>query len=72
MTTLDQVLDVVMELPDEQQEMLLDIIQNRRLETRRKEIAEMARESLIAFHAGELKPQPVEDIIEKLRLELQG
>ncbi len=56
----------------EQQEMLLDIIQNRRLETRRKEIAEMARESLIAFHAGELKPQPVEDIIEKLRLELQG
>lgn len=72
MTTLDQVLDVVMELPDEQQEMLLDIIKNRRLETRRKEIAEMARESLIAFHAGELKPQLVEDIIEKLRLELQG
>ncbi|MFZ1640633.1 MAG: hypothetical protein WAV07_04185 [Candidatus Contendobacter sp.] len=72
MTTLDQVLDVVMELPDEQQEMLLDIIQHRRLETWRKEIAEMARESIAAFHAGELKPQPVGDIIEKLRIELQG
>ncbi|HRD49056.1 MAG: hypothetical protein JNK95_14845 [Candidatus Competibacter sp.] len=72
MITFDHILDVVMELPDEQQEMLLDIVQHRRLETRRKEIAEMARESLTAFHAGELKPQPVEDIIEKLRLELQG
>ena len=72
MITFDQALDVVMELPDEQQEMLLDIIQPRRLEMRRKEIAEAARESLAAFHVGELRPQPDEDIIEKLRLELQG
>jgi transcriptional regulator with AAA-type ATPase domain len=34
MITFDQTLDVVMELPDEQQEMLLDIIQHRRFEAR--------------------------------------
>ena len=72
MIAFDQVLDVVMELPDEQQEMLVDIIQHRRMDTQRKEIAKAAVESLATFHAGELKPQPVEDIIEKLRLELQG
>jgi len=72
MTTLDQILDIVMELPEEQQEMLVDIVQHRRLEAQRKEIAKAASESLVAFHAGHLKPQPVDDIIAKLRLDLIG
>ena len=52
MMTFDKVLDSVMELPDEQQEMLLDIIQHRRLETRRKEIAEEAREKYSRASCG--------------------
>ncbi len=71
MTTFDQVLDVVMELPAHQQEMLVNIIHHRRVEVQRKEIAQAAVESLAAFRAGELKPEPVEDIIEKLRLNLK-
>jgi hypothetical protein len=67
MTTLDQILDEVMELPEDQQDMLIDIVRNRRIEAQRKDIAEAASESLALFHCGQLKPQPVEDIIEKLR-----
>jgi hypothetical protein len=72
MKTIDQVLDAVMELTDEQQDMLLDIMQHRRLEARRREIADAAYESLALFQADELKPEPVKDIIRKLRLTLQG
>ena len=67
MTTLDQILDGVMELPEDQQDMLIDIVRHRRIEAQRKHIAEAASESLALFHSGQLKPQPVEDIIEKLR-----
>lgn len=67
MTTLDQILDGVMELPEDQQDMLVDIVQHRRIEARRKDIAKAASESLALFHSGQLKPQPVEDIVEKLR-----
>ncbi|NJM12733.1 MAG: hypothetical protein HC889_13440 [Synechococcaceae cyanobacterium SM1_2_3] len=70
MTTLDQILDGVMELPEDQQDMLVDIVQHRRLEARRKDIAMAASESLTLFHSGQLKPQSVEEIIEKLRYSL--
>ena len=55
--TLDTVLDTVMELPLEQQEMLLDIVRKRHIERRRQEIARDAQESLAAFRAGQLRPQ---------------
>ena len=72
MMTLDQILDEVMELPEDQQDMLVDIVRHRRIEAQRKDIAEAANESLALFHSGQLKPQPVEDIIEKLRFDLKG
>ena len=65
--TLDQALDTVMQLSFEQQEMLLEIIRNRHLESRRQEIARDAQTSIAAFHAGELKPQPLNEIITELR-----
>jgi hypothetical protein len=66
MTTLEQAIDTVMQLPPQQQEMLITIINHRRIEERRKEIAKDACESLAAFRAGKLKPQPVQDILRAL------
>ncbi len=66
MITLEQAVDTVMQLPPQQQEMLIDIISYRRIEERRKQIAKDARESLAAFRAGKLTPQPVQDILRSL------
>jgi hypothetical protein len=64
--TLDHVLDTFMQLPAEQQEMLLDILHSRYIEYRRRQIAENAKESLTAFRAGKLKPQSADEIIIEL------
>jgi hypothetical protein len=64
--TLDQAIDAAMQLPPEQQEMLVEILQRRRIEARRREIAQYVEAARAAFHAGELKPQPVEVIIREL------
>jgi hypothetical protein len=68
--TLDEALDTVMQLPLEQQEMLLEIIHSRHIENRRREMAQDAQASLAAFRAGELRPQSATDIITELRLSL--
>ncbi len=68
--TLDQAIDAVMQLPPEQQDMLIDIVQHRRAENRRKEIARSAREAITAYRAGELKSQAVSSIIAELRQSL--
>lgn len=70
MPTLDQVLETAMQLPLEQQEMLIEILRHRHIEQRREEIARDAKESLQLFRAGKLKPQPVEEIISELRQSL--
>jgi transcriptional regulator with AAA-type ATPase domain len=63
MTNLDRVLDEAMNLPLEQQEMLLQILQRRLMEQRRNEIAQDAKLSLAEFKAGKLKIQTAtEDI----------
>ena len=67
MTTLEQALNTVNQLPLEQQEMLIEIVNNRLIETRRKEIAQNAKESIEAFHQGTISPQPVEQVIAELR-----
>ncbi|MER3433926.1 MAG: hypothetical protein C4288_10950 [Leptolyngbya sp. ERB_1_1] len=71
MSTLDQVLETAMQLPLEQQEMLIEILRHRHIEQRRAEIARDAKESLQLFREGKLKPQPVEDIIAELRQSLE-
>lgn len=70
MVTLDYAIDTVMQLKPQQREMLIDIIRKREIERRREEIAQDAQKSIAAFHAGELKPQPMQDIIFELRSSL--
>jgi endonuclease IV len=70
MVTLDQALDTAMQLPPDQQEMLIQILNNRRVESRREQIAQDAKVSIAAFHAGQLKSQTAEEAISELRQSL--
>lgn len=67
MTTLNQVLETAMQLPLEQQEMLIEILRHRYIEQRREEIARDAKKSLQLFREGKAKPKPLEEIITELR-----
>jgi hypothetical protein len=67
MITLEQALITVNQLPIEQREMLIEIIKNQMIESYREEIAQNAKEAREAFQRGELKPQPLEDIINELK-----
>jgi hypothetical protein len=71
MMTLDQVLETAFQLPYEQQEMLIKILQNRHHESRRAEIAADAQQTLADFHAGKFQAQSAEDVIAALRQSLQ-
>lgn len=70
MVTLEEAILTVNQLSIEQREMLLEIIKNQIIEARRDEIAQNAKEAIAAFHRGELKPQPIEDIISELQATL--
>jgi len=61
-----------MQLPLEQQEMLLEILQSRQIEARRLEMSRDAQESLAAFRAGKLKGQTAAEIIVDLRKALEA
>jgi transcriptional regulator with AAA-type ATPase domain len=67
MSNLDSILDEAMNLPTEQQEMLIQILQRRAIEQRRDEIACDAQLSLAEFRAGKLKIQTAEEAIADLR-----
>jgi len=70
MSTLDQILETALQLPYEQQEMLIKILQNRYHESRRAAIAADAQQSLTDFHVGNLRPQSSKDVIAALRQSL--
>jgi len=70
--TFEQVVEMVRQFPTEQQEMLIDLIRGWRAESRRREIARDAQESLAAFHSGQLKPQSAQAVITELRQSLEG
>lgn len=71
MITLDQALDVVMQLEFEQKEMLLEILQKRQIEERREEIGQNAREAVRAFQAGELKTETADELLHRLHASLE-
>lgn len=50
--SFDEILSYVESLTIEDQDLLFDIIQKRRVETRRKEIAENARQTIKSFQNG--------------------
>jgi hypothetical protein len=66
MVTLEHALELVSELPREEQNELEEILRKRRIEARREEIADNGREAIRAFHAGELKDETFEELIERL------
>lgn len=70
MNTLDQVLETALQLPYEQQEMLIKILRNRHHESRRAEMAADAQQTLADFHAGKFRPQSAEDVVAALRQSL--
>jgi hypothetical protein len=69
--TLDEVIDAAMQLPDEQREILVSILQMRHIEARRHEIAVDAQESLAAYRMGKFKAQSEEETIQELQQELE-
>ena len=69
--TLDNVIDAAMQLPDDQREMLVSILQMRQIEARRHEIAKDAQASLNAYRAGKLKAQSAEQAIHELHQSLE-
>ncbi len=72
MTTLDRVLETVMQLSLDQQELLIEILRQRHIEASRDEIAKDAQESIAAFKAGKLKSQSAEAVIAELRHSLHN
>ena len=64
--TLDQAIDTAMKLSPEQQDILLDVLQRRRIEARRLEIAADAWASIDAFRDGHLISKPVDKILKEL------
>ncbi len=71
MNTLNEVLETALQLPYEQQEMLIKILQNRHYESCRAEMAEDAKKNLADFHAGKFNHQSAQDIVRELRQSLQ-
>ena len=69
--TLDQVIDSAMQLPPDQREMLVSILNKRQIEARRREIALDAQESLAAYRMGKLHAQSAEEAIRELRRTLE-
>ncbi|MDZ7962389.1 MAG: hypothetical protein RMY34_31750 [Aulosira sp. DedQUE10] len=71
MSTLDQALEIALQIPYEQQKMLIKILQNRHHESRRTEMAADAKKTLADFHAGKFQHQSAKDVITALRESLQ-
>jgi len=71
MHSLDQVVETALQLPNEQQELLIKILQNRHHENRRTEIATDAKQTLADYRAGEFQPQSADHVIAALRQSLK-
>ena len=69
--TLDQAINTAMQLPPDQQEMLVDILSKRRIEIRRQEIMTNSNKSIAAFRQGQFKAQSAEDAIAELHRALE-
>ncbi|MCO6450877.1 MAG: hypothetical protein J5I90_08850 [Caldilineales bacterium] len=67
---LDQAIELAMQLPIEQREILVDVIRKRDIEMRRAEIAADAQTSIAAFHVGQFNNQSASEVIEDLRRSL--
>ena len=71
-TTFDQILSSAADLPDEEQELLADLLRKRRIEKWREETAAEGRRAVKAFRAGKLKAHSADRTIDDLRASLKG
>lgn len=69
--TFDQVLTYAENLTMEEQEILTELLNKRRIEAWREETSLYAREAVAAYHAGKLKAQSANAVIAKLRASLK-
>jgi hypothetical protein len=65
--TLDRVLTDASHLPAEEQEILEDLLRQRRIEAWRAQTASEAKSAAAAFRAGKLKAQSADSVIARLR-----
>lgn len=65
--TLDRVLTDAGRLPADEQELLEDLLRQRRIETWRRETAGEAKKAAAAFRTGKLKAQSADSVIARLR-----
>ncbi len=65
--TLDRVLTDAGRLPSEEEQILEDLLRQRRVEASRTETATEARKSAAALRSGKLKAQSAEAVIAQLR-----
>lgn len=65
-TTLNEAIETVSSLPQQQQEMLLEICRHRMAEARREEIANAARKAKADFSQGRYKGQSADALIQEL------
>jgi hypothetical protein len=66
MTTLKQVLEAALDLPDEEQEALVIAIQSHKSEILRTELVEYARQAALDVRSGKLKSKSVAEIMSQL------
>ena len=66
MPTLDQTLDAAMQLTPNEQEMLIDIIKKRRIESFREELSNDIQKDILEFDEGKLKTETAEELINRL------
>lgn len=66
MITIDQTLDAIMQMDFSSREMLLEILQKRQIEERRKEIADNGKRARADFKSGKITPANAKDIIRTL------
>ncbi len=71
MITFENALDIVSQLPREQQEMLIEIVRKRMIEDRRQEIMAECEEALIEYRTGKLQGMSATQAIADLRHYLQ-
>jgi len=66
MRTLDQTLDTIMEMDFSSREILLEILQKRQIEDRRKEIGDNGKQAKKDFKSGKIVPANASDVIRTL------
>ncbi|MDB4903053.1 MAG: hypothetical protein JWQ63_2334 [Mucilaginibacter sp.] len=66
MVTINSTLEDIMQLDYASREMLLEILQKRQIESRRDEIAKVAKQTLKEYHSGKILPLSAEEVLKKL------